>query len=188
MPPFQPHRSAAAALLSAVVCAIAAGASQPAAPGNLSGAAPVAAVSPMASAPRQDDRPAPGALSARNANYDIEARLDHAARTITGTEVVRWRNIGLAPTSELFLHLYWNGWRNDASTWMREARLAGDTSPPLAPADWSYLDLTLGHDCRSRGGGDRPAPARHLRPSGRRQRRRSHVGARALDDTGAGGR
>jgi hypothetical protein len=141
MSPFQPHRSATAALLSAVVCAIAAGASQPPAPGNVSGAAPVAAISPTPSAPRQDDRPAPGALSARNANYDIEARLDHAVRTITGTEVIRWRNIGRAPTSELFLHLYWNGWRNDASTWMREARLAGDTTS-RTPTDWSYLDLT----------------------------------------------
>ena len=69
---------------------------------------------------------APGALSPRNANYDIDVRLDHAARTLTGTEIIRWRNIGRAPADSLRLHLYWNAWRNTASTWMRERALAGD--------------------------------------------------------------
>ena len=152
----QPHRVAAAALLTAVACAIGTATTQPPGPGNASGASPPAAAAPAptaSSAPRQDDRPAPGALSARNANYDIEARLDHAARTITGIEVIRWRNIGLAPTTELFLHLYWNAWRNDASTWMREARLAGDTAS-RAPTDWSYLDLTALTLVGAQGGAD----------------------------------
>ena len=81
-----------------------------------------------------------GGLSPRNANYEIAATLDHASRTITGTEVIRWRNIGRAATSEIFLHLYWNGWRNNASTWMREAALAGDDGRRDA-GDWSFIDL-----------------------------------------------
>src|SRR5881397_2633830 len=32
-------------------------------------------------------------LSARNASYTIAARLDPATRTITGSEVITWRNI-----------------------------------------------------------------------------------------------
>ena len=32
-------------------------------------------------------------LSPRNANYSIDARLDPASRTITGSEVITWRNI-----------------------------------------------------------------------------------------------
>ena len=38
-----------------------------------------------------------GALSPRNANYDIDVTLDRATRTLTGSEVIRWRNIGGAP-------------------------------------------------------------------------------------------
>ncbi len=97
-----------------------------------------------ATAPRPVDARPPGALSARNASYSIDARLDHPTRTITGTEVIRWGNIGRAPATELRLHLYWNGWRNIASTWMRERLLPG-TGASLAsrPAeDWSYIDIT----------------------------------------------
>src|SRR6185436_11617139 len=62
------------------------------------------------------DQAESGGGSARNANYDIEARLDHAARTLTGRETIRWRNISAKPTRELQFHLYWNAWRNADST------------------------------------------------------------------------
>ena len=86
------------------------------------------------------DQPEPGARSPRNANYDIDVRLDHAARTLTGRETIRWRNISANPTRELQFHLYWNAWRNADSTWMRERRLAGVTTPPRADA-WSSIDV-----------------------------------------------
>ena len=74
--------------------------------------APGAAGSGLAQAPltasRQNDEPLPGVLSARNANYDIDARLDPATRTLTGTALIRWRNIGQGPADFLRLHLYWN--------------------------------------------------------------------------------
>ena len=93
--------------------------------------------------PRQADTPPPGALSPRNANYDIDVRLDHATRTLTGTAIIRWRNIGQAPTDSLRLHLYWNGWRNTASTWMREARAGrGRRRPARGQSDWSYINVT----------------------------------------------
>jgi hypothetical protein len=95
----------------------------------------------VAATSRQADRPAPGGLSARNANYDIDVRLDHATRTLTATAIIRWRNIGLAPVDSLRLHLYWNGWRNAAATWMREAALAGDEGDPRA-GDWAFIDVT----------------------------------------------
>ncbi len=82
-----------------------------------------------------------GARSPRNANYDIEVRLDHAARTLTGRETIRWRNISANPTRELQFHLYWNAWRNADSTWLRERRLAGVTTPPRADA-WGAIDVT----------------------------------------------
>ena len=72
----------------------------------------------------------------------MDVRLDHAMRTLTGTAVIRWRNIGQAPTDSLRLHLYWNGWRSTASTWMREYQLAeGDTTGTRA-GDWSFINVT----------------------------------------------
>ena len=86
------------------------------------------------------DRPA-GARSPRNANYDIDVTLDHAARTLTGRETIRWRNISANPTSELQFHLYWNAWRNMDSTWLRERRLAGNVTPVRDDA-WGSIDVT----------------------------------------------
>src|SRR5437868_2319226 len=86
------------------------------------------------------DQPEPGARSPRNANYDIEVRLDHAARALTGRETIRWRNISANPTRELQFHLYWNAFRNAESTWMRERRLAGVTTAPRADA-WGSMDI-----------------------------------------------
>jgi len=58
--------------------------------------------------------------SPRNADYTITARLDPATRTITGTEVITWRNVTTKPAADLQFHLYWNAWKNPRSTFMRE--------------------------------------------------------------------
>ena len=87
------------------------------------------------------DQPVPGARSPRNANYTIDVTLDHARRTLTGRETIRWRNISANPTSELQFHLYWNAWRNDQSTWLRERQLAGNFVPPRADA-WGSMDVS----------------------------------------------
>ena len=106
-------------------------------------AQPRASAPPSAVTPGDRSAPLPGALSPRNANYSIDVRLDHPTRTLTGREVMTWRNISAAATSELRFHLYYNGWKNTQSTWMREASLGGrrrGESP--APGDWSWIDVT----------------------------------------------
>ena len=87
------------------------------------------------------DQPLDGARSPRNASYDIEVRLDHAARTLTGRETIRWRNISANPTRELQFHLYWNAWRNAESSWLRERRLAGATTEPRSDG-WGSTDVS----------------------------------------------
>jgi peptidase M1-like protein len=87
------------------------------------------------------DRPQAGARSPRNANYDIDVTLDHGARSLTGRETIRWRNISANSTSELQFHLYWNAWRNADSTWLRERRLAGNVTPPRSDA-WGSMDVS----------------------------------------------
>ena len=62
-------------------------------------------------------------LSPRNANYTIDVKLDTRARTLSARETLVWTNITPAYARELQFHLYYNAWRNDDSTWMREHKL-----------------------------------------------------------------
>ena len=86
--------------------------------------------------------------SPRNANYSIDVELDPSTKTMTGREVVTWRNITSKPTSELQFHTYWNAWRNTRSTFMREWLRVNGGTPEAAevlsrpPSDWSSLDVT----------------------------------------------
>lgn len=114
------------------------------------GAAPVPAQLPAAqgaaaAAPAAAGRSAPAAraLSPRNASYAITARLDPASRTITGNELISWRNTSTITATTLRFHLYYNAWRNTRSTWMRERALTGDIVYPARPeADWGWIDIT----------------------------------------------
>ena len=78
--------------------------------------------------------------SPRNANYTISARLDPATRTLTGTEVITWRNITANPTQELRFHTYWNAWRDGRSTFLRERALVGGAGH--ADEDFATLQIT----------------------------------------------
>jgi hypothetical protein len=103
-------------------------------------AEPQAAAAKLPEAPAEATAPSP-----RNANYQIEARLDVRQHIITGREWLTWRNITGAPASELRYHLYYNAFRNSRSTWLRERTLAGRLQRPLAsiPDDeWGWTDVT----------------------------------------------
>jgi hypothetical protein len=80
--------------------------------------------------------------SPRNASYTITARLDPSTRTITGSEVITWRNITATAATDLQFHLYWNAWKNTRSTFMRERALSGgaDTGSRSA-GEWSRIDV-----------------------------------------------
>ncbi len=95
------------------------------------------------------------ARSPRNANYSIDVRLDPEAKLLEGRQVVEWRNIQQEPTSELRFHLYWNGWRNNQSTWMREDRFRGrsDRGDDVLEGDWSYVEVET---IRMLSDGERP--------------------------------
>ena len=80
------------------------------------------------------------ARSPRNANYDIEVRLDHVARTLAGRGTIRWRNVSSRPATELQFHLYWNAWRNHDSTWLRERKLTG--ARDLRPESFGSIDIS----------------------------------------------
>ncbi len=97
---------------------------------------------PLASPPAAQVAPPAAALSPRNASYSIEAQLDPATRTLTGTELLTWRNITSHETRELRFHLYYNAWRNTDSTWLRERALARGGGPgDLPESDWGWTDV-----------------------------------------------
>jgi len=79
------------------------------------------------------DQPIAGGLSPRNANYDIDVRLDPVKKELQGRETVQWRNVSAATATELQFHLYWNAWRDGESSWLREERL--QTAAPRRPQD-----------------------------------------------------
>lgn len=79
-------------------------------------------------------------LSPRNASYAIDARLDPASRTISASATIGWRNITANPTSELQFHLYWNGWKDLQSTFMRESGVTSDEAPPAS--SFGSIDVT----------------------------------------------
>ena len=87
--------------------------------------------------------PPPPTRSPRNASYTITARLDPASRTLTGEELLTWRNTSTIPATSLRFHLYYNAWRNTRSTWMRESTLAGSAEPAKhRESDWGWIDVT----------------------------------------------
>ena len=82
----------------------------------------------------------PEPKSPRIANYDIDVRLDAAARLLHGHEILRWRNTADHAVEELQFHLYLNGFRNNRSTFMRESggRHRGES---LSKEGWGYIEI-----------------------------------------------
>jgi len=81
--------------------------------------------------------------SPRNANYTITARLDPTSRTLSGDELLTWRNTSSSPATSLRFHLYYNAWRNTRSSFIREQVLTGNTEADERPeSDWGWIDIT----------------------------------------------
>src|ERR1700754_1430026 len=56
--------------------------------------------------------PPPPSSTPPIASYTLQARLDAPTRTITATGRIDWVNRSRVPTSELYFHLYLNGFEN----------------------------------------------------------------------------
>jgi len=82
-------------------------------------------------------------MAPRTGSYSIDATLDASTRTLTGREVITWRNPGGKPAYSIRLHLYWNAWRNTDSTWLTQRKLAGlaaeDLERPAADFGWQQV-------------------------------------------------
>lgn len=89
--------------------------------------------------------PKPGTrLSQRVANYHIEAQLFPEDRRLEGMEVITWTNQSRKAIRELQLHLYWNAFQNELSSFMleRDNSFYRFTAEALDPDDFGYIRLT----------------------------------------------
>jgi hypothetical protein len=81
---------------------------------------PLALGRPLPPPEAEEAQPSLPERSPRSANYTIEARLDPEAHSIDGILVLQWRNTSATALREFPFHLYWNAFRNNLSTHMRE--------------------------------------------------------------------
>jgi hypothetical protein len=73
------------------------------------------------------------------ADYVLRATLDPAAHTVHGEGRITWRNTSRAPTSELWVHLYLNAFKNERSVFVREPVEGGRGGGRIA--DWGTIDV-----------------------------------------------
>ena len=75
--------------------------------------------------------------------YKIEARLDPAAKTVTGHETIVWRNHTSDVIPDLQFHLYLNAFKNSYTTFMRESRgRHRDSRFRGLPGEWGYEQIS----------------------------------------------
>lgn len=99
-----------------------------------------AAAAGQETAPPQDVA-VPAGLSLRNANYEIDARLDPGTKIITGSEILTWTNVTEHPAPDLRFHLYYNAWRNSESSWLASVRYQSMDLSTRRDDEWAYSDV-----------------------------------------------
>ena len=103
-----------------------------------SGALPASAAVPTAPAAQQPEAP-------EIASYVMNARLDPAAKTVSGTEQITYCNPSQDTLSEVWLRLYLKAFSSRDTIWMRESggQLRGDQMDLNALGDITVSSLTL---------------------------------------------
>jgi hypothetical protein len=83
----------------------------------------------------------PGPRSPRLASYKIDVTYDAAARKLEATQVLTWTNGGKSAVDTLPFHLYLNGFKNEATLFMRSSRgqHRGETADARA---WGWIEVT----------------------------------------------
>jgi hypothetical protein len=73
------------------------------------------------------------------ANYHITATYDATAHTVTGHEVLTWRNTTSEAAPDLYFHLYLNAFANNRSSFVREVGETWADWLALHPHGWGYI-------------------------------------------------
>ena len=78
-------------------------------------------------------------LSQRVAYYQISVKLDTDKKMLYGDEVISFLNSSEDPLPELYLHLYWNAFRNDKSYYIQKSPGLGRRLKRLD--GWGWVDI-----------------------------------------------
>lgn len=81
-------------------------------------------------------------LSERIVHYDIEARLDPAARQVLGRARITWRNRTAEAAEDLCFHLYLNAFDNNRTTLMSARPGDAEQWSTLYPGEWGGIDVS----------------------------------------------
>ena len=137
----------------------------------------LSAQAPSAPAPPPGTRlEAPGTTAI--ASYDIDVSLDPATRTLTGSEIITWRNPGAIPAFSIRLHLYWNAFRNTRSSWLTQRQLAGDNAlGAAAESAFGYTNVTALKQLNADGSETDLPRLRHISPDDQNRDDRSLAAA-----------
>lgn len=73
------------------------------------------------------------------ASYTLRAKLDPTVHTVHGEGTITWKNASARPVSELWMHLYLNGFKNQSSVFMRAA--IGGFRGSGVPSEWGTIDI-----------------------------------------------
>lgn len=95
-----------------------------------------------AGAPRLRAEPA-GSKPDRPLRYEIWVELDDAQKMLRGREDIVWQNTTHDQVGEVWLHLYWNAFKNERSAFFREAR-GGTIVRSALPGEgeWGWIDVS----------------------------------------------
>jgi hypothetical protein len=75
--------------------------------------------------------------------YEIAVTLDPAAKALHGREEITWRNQTRDEVPDMWLHLYWNAFKNERSAMLEESREEGSLGRRAAEeGGWGYIDIT----------------------------------------------
>jgi hypothetical protein len=113
-------------------------------------------------------RPQSGSAAVAEApalRYEIWVELDDTAKMLLGREELVWTNTTREPVPDMVFHLYWNAFKNEDSTFLREARAESVFGGDAAPKDgeWGWVDVT---DIRLADGTDLKPGLQFITPDG----------------------
>jgi hypothetical protein len=104
-------------------------------------------------------------LGAPGLNYEIWVELDPAGKMLLGKEEIVWTNPTKDTVPDMWLHLYWNAFKNEDSVFLSEASAENGFRSGAAPKDgeWGWIDVT---DIRLADGNDLKPTFEYVLPDG----------------------
>jgi hypothetical protein len=74
--------------------------------------------------------------------YDLRVELDHGDKMLRGEEEIVWRNETRDEIPDMWLHLYWNAFKNEKSAMFEESRSEGGPGLMVEKGGWGWIDIT----------------------------------------------